>query len=70
MHPRLLPVMVAINRATPEIDYSIPLVATVLGVVVGLVAFGLGVFWRITTPTSALPLQSAVRPMGLTHGAQ
>jgi hypothetical protein len=64
MHPRLVPVMVAINRATPEIDFSIPVVATVFGAVVGLLAFALGVFWRITTPTSALPLPSSVRPMG------
>jgi len=69
MHPRMLAVMVAVNRATPEIDYSIPVVATVLGLVVGLVAFMLGVFWRITTPKSALPLPSSVRPY-LTTGAE
>ena len=64
MHPRLLSVMVAVNRATPEIDYSIPVVATVLGLVVALVAFVLGMIWRITTPTSAQPLPVSVRPMG------
>ena len=64
MHSRMLSVMVAVNRATPEIDYSIPVVTTVLGLVAGLVAFALGMFWRITTPTSALPLPSSVRPMG------
>ena len=65
MHQRLLTMMLAVNRATaPELDFSIPLVATALGAILGLLAFAIGVVWHITTPRSALPLASTVRQIG------
>jgi hypothetical protein len=61
MRQRLLPMMLALNRATPEFDFSIPLVATAVGAILGLLAFAIGVLWHITTPRSALPLLSTAR---------
>lgn len=64
MRPRLLPMMLAVNRAAPELDFSIPLVASALGAILGLIAFAIGVVWHITTPRSASPLASTARQIG------
>jgi hypothetical protein len=64
MKHRLLPVMVVLGRATPELDVSLPWIQTGLGLVVGLIAFTIGMCWRITTPGWAVPISHAVQPIG------
>jgi len=55
MTARVLPVMLALNRATPELDVGIPVAGSGVGLVLALVAFTLTMFWRITTPVSISP---------------
>jgi hypothetical protein len=55
MTPLVLPVMMALNRATPELDVGIPVAGSGFGLVLALVAFALTMFWRITTPLAVLP---------------
>jgi hypothetical protein len=57
----VLPVMIALHRATPELDVGIPVAGSDFGLVLALVAFTLTMFWRITTPLAALP------PIGATE---
>jgi hypothetical protein len=64
MSPRLLPVMVMLDRAAPELDTGLPAAETSVGLIAGIIAFVLGMCWRITTPRSALPPASAVEPIG------
>ena len=52
---RVLPVMIALNRATPELDVGIPVAGSDVGLILALIAFTLTMFWRITTPLSVLP---------------
>ena len=55
MTPLVLPVMMALNRATPELDVGIPVAGSDFGLILALVAFALTMFWRITTPLAVLP---------------
>jgi hypothetical protein len=60
----LLPVAVALDGATVDIEAGIPATETVLGVIILIAMFVLGMCWRVTTPHSALPLEDAVAPIG------
>jgi hypothetical protein len=55
MTPMVLPVMIALNRATPELDVGIPVAGSDYGLILALIAFALTMFWRITTPLAVLP---------------
>jgi len=54
MTPLVLPVMIALNRATPELDVGIPVAGSDYGLILALIAFTLTMFWRITTPLAVL----------------
>jgi hypothetical protein len=55
MTPLVLPVMIALNHATPELDVGIPVAGSDYGLILALIAFTLTMFWRITTPLAILP---------------
>ena len=56
--------MVVVGRTAPEFDVSLPWIQTGLGLIVGLVAFTIGMCWRITTPGWAVPISQSVQPIG------
>ncbi|HEX9337582.1 MAG TPA: hypothetical protein VF892_16930 [Pseudonocardiaceae bacterium] len=53
-----------LDRAAPELDVGLPAGETSVGLITGLIAFVLGMCWRIMTPRSALPPASAAEPIG------
>jgi len=56
--------MVVLGRTAPELDVSLPWIQTGLGLIVGLVAFTIGICWQITTPAWAVPISQSVQPIG------
>lgn len=63
------PVVLVFDRATPDLDVGLVATDTVLGLVLGLLAFFLGTCWRITAPVWAVPPPESVEPIGSTLGA-